>query len=273
MERIPRVNINSGGRIPIVDRIPAPITNVTPPPIVRGLEVPTINLPNVVIPYPTIDITTRQEWRGQMTPIPTQQPVSPPEDTRTLPPAPKPPAPKPQPAPAQIPIREVPTPEPEPDFTIAGVDVNIPEATILVSAAATAVVVTAASLGATVGFNALKGVATSRFKKKRVNTKGDKKVKIKRVKSVLHYIPSPDGDGARIFRYSSEGVCLVDTTTNVENYIRNQVDQNVLYELDNTVIIDSSLQKQFTKEGSDRFKLLFLDPQKFVKKLTAKISL
>lgn len=263
MERIPRISVSPGTQIPIIQRIPAPVTNVTPPPIVRGMESPVVNIPNILIPYPTIDIPTEQEWRQQMTPAPIQKPVNPPQDVRTLPP----PVPQPQPVPQQAPqpIIETVPPEPKPDFTIAGVDINIPEATILVSAAATAVVVTAASLGATFGFNALKRVVVARLKKK--------KVKIKGGKSVLHYVPTSDGEGVKILRYSSDGIFLVDTTSNVEDYIRNQVDQNILYELDNTVIIDSSLQKQFTKEGSDRFKLLFLDPQKFVKKLTAKVSL
>ena len=262
MERIPRISVSGGTQIPIIQRIPAPVTDVVAPPIVRGIDTPIVNIPDIIIPYPTIDIPTRQEWRQQMTPVPVQQPTSPPpEDTRALPP----PKPQPQTPVKPQPIKEVVPPEQKPDFTIGGVDINVPEATILVSAAATAIVVTAASLGATFGFNALKRVVVAKLKKN--------KVKIKGGKSVLHYIPTSDGEGVKILRYSSDGVSLVDTTSNVEDYIRNQIDQNVLYELDNTVIIDSSLQTKFTKEGSDRFKLLFLDPQKFVKKLTAKVSL
>ena len=61
-------------------------------------------------------------------------------------------------------------------------------------------------------------------------------------------------------------------TDNVEQYIRDQVDTNSLYEIENKVIIDDVMKDKFTKEGQERFKSLYAPPKKIAKKLSARLS-
>ena len=97
------------------------------------------------------------------------------------------------------------------------------------------------------------------------------KIKIKQVKPVLHYVLTDNGK-IDIFEYSSDGTKLVDTTDNVENYIRAQVETNSLYEIENKIIIDDVIGEKFTKEGQKRFKPLFAPAKKIAKKLSARLS-
>ena len=75
-----------------------------------------------------------------------------------------------------------------------------------------------------------------------------------------------------IFEYSSDGTRLIDQTDNVEQYIRDQVDTNALYEIENKIIIDDVITDRFTKEGQKRFKPLFAPAKKIAKKLSSKLS-
>jgi hypothetical protein len=75
-----------------------------------------------------------------------------------------------------------------------------------------------------------------------------------------------------IFEYSAEGTRLVAQTDNVEQYIRDQVETNSLYEIENKVIIDDVMKDKFTKEGQERFKGLYAPPKKIAKKLSARLS-
>ena len=121
---------------------------------------------------------------------------------------------------------------------------------------------------ASTALNALKNAAEPLIKEA---TKNKFKIKIKQVKPVLHYVMA-EGGHIDIFEYSAEGTRLVEQVTNVEQYIRDQVEINSLYEIDNKIIIDDVISDKFTKEGQKRFKPLFAPAKKIAKKLSARLS-
>jgi hypothetical protein len=82
-----------------------------------------------------------------------------------------------------------------------------------------------------------------------------------------------DGGNVDVFEYSSEGTRLIAQTNNVEQYIRDEVEKNTLYEIENKIIIDDIIKDKFTKEGQERFKSLYAPAKKIAKKLSAKFSI
>ena len=68
----------------IIRDIPPPSIRQTPPPVVSTLERPVVDVPSVVIDYPTIDVPTEEDFQGQLSPPPSPVP-NPPIDTRNLP--------------------------------------------------------------------------------------------------------------------------------------------------------------------------------------------
>lgn len=233
-------------RIPpsIIREIPPPVTNITPPPITSTIEVPVIDVPTPVIEYPTLDVPTQQTFEG-MIPPPRENPVQEPQPVRELPPPPK------------GPVVDVPGVGP----------VDLPPVAPLITAGATAVVVTAVTIGSTVLLNSLKDKFLGPLIDKLTKPK---KVKIKQKKPVLHFVEVENG--AQLFEYSVKGTRLVDTTDNIEQYLRDQVDIDSLYEFDNKIIVDDVLKDKFTKEGAKRFKKHFTPAKAIVKKLSAKFS-
>ena len=226
-------------------RIPPPVVRILPPPPTRdlprpSLAPPVLEVPNPIIEYPTLDVPTQEDFRGQMQQPQEQKPEEP-VDTRDLPPT----------------------------VTLPGVgDVELPPVAPILTAGATAIVVTTVTIGSTILLNALKdkflGPLLDRMSK-------PKKVKIKQKKPVLHFVQAEDG--AQLFEYSVKGTRLVATTDNIEQYLRDQVDIDSLYEFDNKIIVDDSLQDKFTKEGAKRFKKHFTPAKTVLKKLSAKFSL
>jgi hypothetical protein len=152
---------------------------------------------------------------------------------------------------------------------VAGVKVDLPDPSLVATAGAVAVVTTASTMVATTALNALKNAAEPIIKEA---TKKKFKIKIKQIKPVLHYVLA-EGGHIDIFEYSADGTRLVDQVENVEQYIRDQVEINSLYELDNKIIIDDVIAEKFTKEGQTRFKPLFAPAKKIAKKLSAKFSI
>ena len=245
MDKIDRIVIPS----PSIRQIPRPVVNNIEPPIVRGIAAPVINVPNVRIDLPTIDIPTEQDFRQQMSPQNQTQPEEA-EDTRDLPTTPKP---------------------EQPTISIGGIEAPLPEPAPLITAGATAVVTTAVTLTA--------GILVGKFKEailepmmKRMNSPKKKKIKIKQVKPVLHYILNDEGK-VDILEYSQKGTKVVGNTDDVERYIRDQVEDDSLYEMDNKIIIDDVIKEKFTKEGAKRFKSLFAPAKSIAKKLSAKFSI
>ena len=230
-----------------------PVVNELPPPIIRGIEIPVIDVPSPSFEYPTLDIPTEPRvdgigggGGGRKSSEEDK------EDTRELP---------------DSPIESISTPPP-PSININGIDITLPEPSIVATAAAVAIVTTATTMIANVAFNSLKNAAEPILKEAK---KKKFKVKLKRTKPVLHYVLSDKGH-IDVLEYSAEGTRLVDQIDNVEQYIRDQVEANSLYEIENKVIIDDVIISNFTKEGKERFKSLFVPAQKFAKKLSSKFS-
>ena len=258
MVRIPDITVR---RIetPVIRNIEVPVTRPTVP-VTRGLRVPIIRVPQYEFEYPILEIP----------PAPiifeTEEPVIQPEqeeaeteeiDTRELP----------TPTPA-VPAVEVPT---VPTVTIPGtdIDVNLPDPSVVATAAAVAIVTTATTIVANLAFNQIKDAATPVVKNL---IKKKFKVKLKIVKPVLHFVQSDNGM-VDVFEYSDKGTKLVAQTDKVEQYLRDQVEINPLYELDNKVIVDEAVKNKFTKEGAKRFKNLFAPAKAIAKKLSAKFSI
>jgi len=221
-----------------IDPVTPPVTQVVPPPVTRGIQPPVINVPGVEIDYPTIDVPTEEEWREGMGGG--SQPGSEFEEGRELPPS-------------------------APTINIGGNDIPLPEAAPLIAAGATAVVSTGVALGATMAFTKLKTLLEPLLKKK-------KKIKLKKVKTVLHFVPNDDGS-CDIIQYSAKGMKVLESgIEKLEQYLRDETDLNSFYEFDYKLIIDDDLQKHFTKEGTKRFKRHFASPAQIAKKLGSKFA-
>lgn len=252
IQRIPSSVIRDIPR-PVVSAIEVqrPVTSVTPPPVTRGIRPPVVDVPDVVIDYPIIDVPTEEEFQGQMDP-PKPEVQAPPPDTRDLP--------TPRPV------------ETQPSVEVGGLDIPIPDPGPIVAAGAMAIATTAAALGATVVFTQVKTAMdpvlkniTSRFTKR--------KVKIKKTKIVLHFIPDDESGNVQVLEYSHKGVRIVaDDIDKIEQYLRDQVEIDSFYEYDNKLIIDDILKKQFSKEGAKRFSRHFQSPKSVAKKLGARFS-
>ena len=228
----------------VIREIPPPVVDSTPPPVVDGLAVPVVDVPNPIIEYPVIDVPTREEFEG-MRVTPEQKPADPETDTRDLPPPP------------QI------------NLPVVG-PVDLPPVAPLITAGATAVVTTAAALGATIVFGQVKQAAEPMIRSALERVGKKKKVKIKQQKPVLHFVKSDEG--VTLFEYSTKGTKLVDSTQDIEKYLRDQVETDSLYEYDNKIIVDDNIKDLFTKEGQKRFKRHFVPSKKIVKMLSAKFS-
>ena len=239
----------------VIDAINVPVTRQNTP-VTRSLRVPIIDLPEYDYEYPILNIPPEPITTEPGTPGGPGQAGEGEEveetDTRDLPPS------------VAQPVVDVPT---QPTIDIAGIEIPIPDPGVVATAGSVAVVTTAAGMGATVVFgqvkNALTPVINELVKKKF-------KVKIKQVKPVLHYCLR--GDTVDILEYSMKGTKVLASTDNVEQYLRDQVDINSLYEYENKLIIDEEIKDKFTKEGAKRFKAYFAPARVLAKKLSAKFS-
>ena len=233
----------------VIREIPPPVLNSTPPPVVSSLQRPVIDVPSVIIDYPTIDVPTQEEFRGQLAQPTREQVVEQPQPSRDLPPPP----------PA---VPEVPT---GPTVSVGGLDVTLPPPDVVATTGATAVVATTTSLVAALVVKRLSDILSELFKKKF-------KVKVKKVKPVIHFVKTESGK-IDIFEYSKKGTKMLGSTEKLETYLRDHIESDAFYEVTNKIIIDDTLRQNFTKEGQTRFKSLFLSPQKMAKKLSAKFSI
>jgi len=263
---VPKVGINAPSIIPTID---PPVINKLEVPVNRSLELPIVEVPNPRINYPVINVPTQEEFDAAVkADQKKQEEVL--DKNRGLPDS------KPPQLPAAVqqlqqpinPKVEVPAQPPTPSFTVAGIKVDLPDPSVVATAGSVAVVTTAATMVATTVFNALKNAAEPLIKEA---TKNKFKIKIKQVKPVLHYVLAEAGH-IDVFEYSAEGTRLVEQVDNVEQYIRDQVEINALYEIDNKIIIDDVIADKFTKEGKERFKPLFAPAKKIAKKLSARLS-
>ncbi len=269
---LPKIDINGPSIIPTIE---PPITQSIDAPVTKGLTLPIFDMPSPKIPYPVINVPTQEEFDAAVKADHEKQQQEEPQKERGLPdtkPTELPPAVQQLTQQPQTPIAEIPVDKPTtpiPTFTVYGVDINLPDPSLVATAGAVAVVTTAATIVSTTVLNALKNAAEPIIKEA---TKNKFKIKIKQVKPVLHYVLAESGH-IDIFEYSSEGTRLVEQVTNVEQYIRDQVEINALYEIDNKIIIDDVIKDKFTKEGKERFKSLFAPAKKIAKKLSARLSI
>ena len=252
----------------LIQRLDNPVVESVEVPVNRGLPLPIINLPNAAIKYPVIVVPTQEEFDAA---VKAERDKQAQEETKSrgLPDT-KPPELPQQLVQAQTPppVTKAEIPADNPRITIAGVNIDLPDPSLVATAGAVAVVTTAATMVSSIGLNAVKNAAEPFI---REATKNKFKIKLKQVKPVLHYVMTDSGK-VDIFEYSAEGTKLVDTTDNVEQYIRAQVETNSFYETENKIIIDDVISQKFTKEGQTRFKSLFAPAKKIAKKLSARLS-
>ena len=275
MEPIAPINIESTdiriGGPTIIPTIEPPIVRSAEVPVVRGLELPVFQAPDPSFKYPTVNVPTQEEFDAAVRAEREKQAAEKEEKSRGLPdstPTPQLP-PVVQTPPPITPVIEVPPQPKTPTFTVNGVDINLPDPSVVATAGSIAVVTTASTMVATTVFNTLKNAAEPMIKEA---TKKKFKVKVKQVKPVLHYVLAEEGH-IDVFEYSATGSRLVEKVDYVEQYIRDQVEINSLYEIDNKIIIDDVIADKFTKEGQKRFKPLFAPAKKIAKKLSAKFSI
>jgi len=272
MEIKPISNINSpsiGVTGPsIIPTINPPVSKSVEVPVVRGMDLPVILMPDTRIKYPTIDVPTQQEFDAAVKAERDKQAAEQIDKSRGLPDTTSPPQlPQAiQTPPTQTPIAEIPADKPS--IQIAGMNIDLPDPSIVATAGAVAVVTTATTMVSGIALNMVKNAAEPLL---REAVKNKFKIKLKQVKPVLHYVMT-DAGRIDIFQYSAEGTKLIDTTDSVENYIRAQVETNSFYETENVIIIDDVVGEKFTKEGQKRFKPLFAPAKKIAKKLSARLS-
>ena len=234
---------------PVIDNIPPPITGGLEPPIVNGIQAPVVDVPGVTIDYPIIDVPTEQDFRDDLSQPQTVPAGEENTDTRELPPA----------------------EAPNPTIEVGGVEVPLPKPEVAVTAGTTAVVATTVSLFAAMAFQQIK-TALAPMAKEMMRPKKAKKTKIKQKKPVLHFVENDEGV-IEIFQYSEKGVKVLDRVEGkLETYLRDQIEMNPYYEMDNKIIVDDVLKEQFTKEGVKRFSSLFTPAKVILKKLSAKFS-
>ena len=265
---IPTIGINGPSIIPTIE---PPVVRSAEVPVVRGLELPVFQAPDPSFKYPTVNVPTQEEFDAAVKAEREKQAQEEAAKNRGLPdstPTPQLP-PVVQTPPPITPVIEVPPQPKTPTFTVNGIDINLPDPSVVATAGSIAIVTTASTMVATTAFNAIKNAAEPLIKEA---TKKKFKVKIKQVKPVLHYVLA-EGGHIDVFEYSATGTRLVEQVDNVEQYIRDQVEINSLYEIDNKIIIDDVIADKFTKEGQKRFKPLFAPAKKIAKKLSAKFSI
>jgi hypothetical protein len=237
-------------------------------PVSRGLALPVFDNPDTSIKYPVINVPTQEEFDAAVKAEREKEQQQQQDKTRGLPDAKPELPPQLQALQQPPPVTKAEIPADKPSISIAGVNIDLPDPSLVATAGAVAVVTTAATMVSSIGLNVVKNAAEPLI---REAVKNKFKIKIKQVKPVLHYVMT-DAGTVDIFEYSAEGTRLIDSTDNVEQYIRDQVDTNAFYETENKIIIDDVVSDKFTKEGQKRFKPLFAPAKKIAKKLSARLS-
>jgi hypothetical protein len=235
---IPRLDIPQ----PVIRDISPPVIRNSPPPVVNTLQPPVIDVPTPVIEYPTLDTPTREQYEGAVLPPPSINPQSEGTPSRLLP--------------ETVPI--------------LGRDIPVPDAATLITTGSTAAIAVATTMASTLLIRSAVQKLSPVVKKLTQNKK-DKKKKKKIGKVILQFIKNEDK--VSILQYSKDGTKVMGETDNVENYLRKQLDDNELYDIDNKIIIDSQLKESMTKDGQKKFNKLFCPSKALIKKLTSKFSI
>jgi hypothetical protein len=284
MERIPPIAIQRERLlVPKVERLVDPVTQVLPPPIVNSLQPPVVNfgLPNIVYPQ----LPPMAPPPSSVSPPPSSSPPPPPKPTvpkqkkeeekteEKAQPAPLPTLPTPPKVTVPVPAKPlVPTKEIRPTemeavrIEIAGKEVSLPTPQQAVQASATAVVGTSVTLATAMVFKQVRkvvGEAAAKLKRNKF------KVKLRQVKPVLHFVDNGDG-GVEVIEYSGESVkVLASDVKSPEQFLRDTVEADELFELDHRIVIDDHLKEKFSKEGAKRFNY-FAPSKKIARRLVAR---
>jgi hypothetical protein len=256
-----------------IERIPPPVTVEISAPLVQGIQVPVVDVPVPRLEYPRIEVPRQENFDKNVPDKTSESKEEKPEKTRELS-TPSPPPVRPPSLPVAIPqVPQTPsvlvTPEQEKfAIEIAGQSIDLPAPAEAVQAGATAIVGTSATLVTALVFNQARQAVTPVVQK----LARDKfKIKLKVVKPVLHFVEE-QGE-VRAIEYSAEGVRLVSNKIeNPEQYLRDLINTDPLFESDHRIVIDEPIKDRFTREGADRFKY-FVSPKKMAKKLAARFTI
>jgi hypothetical protein len=272
MERIPNIAIpRERLGVPIVERVPPPIVNLTPPPVVNGITPPVVNIPVPRIEYPKLPpmgpitptpSTPRTSNRGEEKEEKEREGLKP-----TLPPLPPPPRIVVPPQPVESPQVELEPVEMEAvTIEIAGTEVELPTPQQAIQASATAVVGTSVTLATAMVFNQARrvvGEAATKLKRNKF------KIKLRQIRPVLHFVDDGHGN-VEVIEYSGEGVkVLASDVKSPEQYLRDTIEADELFEVDHRIVIDDHLKEKFSKEGAKRFNY-FAPPKKMARRLAAR---
>ena len=254
----------------VIERLPAPVVDRVAPPVVNAIQVPVVDVPVPRIDYPRIELPPQVPLAPTTPKAESQTSEETEQPARQLPDTPK--IPK-----VIVPVSALQTPpsvetqsEPPKDtFTmeIAGREVNIPTPQAVVQASATAVVGTSATLVTALIFNQARTAAAPVIQKL---ARDRFKIKLRSTKPVLHFVE--EGGEVSVIEYSDKGVKVLSTRVqNPEQYLRDLIDADHLFETDHKIIIDESVKERFTKEGAKRFNY-FISAKKLAKKMSAKFT-
>ena len=250
-----------------IERIPAPVTTRVQPPVINGIQVPIVDVPVPRLEYPRIELPRQENFNQSVPQKPSETTEETPQKTRELPTSVVSP-PRAQITPVAPSIPVPPVAEEKFEVQIAGQTIELPSPKEAVQAGATAIVGTSATLITALVFNQLRQAATPVVQKL---VRDKFKIKIKVIKPVLHFVE--ENGEIHAIEYSVEGVRLVNSNIeNPEQYLRDLVDTDPLFESDHRIVIDEPIKDKFTKEGANRFKY-FVSPKKLAKKLSARFSI
>ena len=149
---------------------------------------------------------------------------------------------------------------------VAGQEINLPPPKDILQASATAVVGTSATLATAMVFGQARrvvGEAATKLKRDKF------KIKLRQIRPVLHFVDNGDG-GVEVIEYSGEGVkVLASDVKSPEQYLRDTVEADELFEVDHRIVIDDHLKDKFSKEGAKRFNY-FTPPKNMARRLVAR---
>ena len=75
-----------------------------------------------------------------------------------------------------------------------------------------------------------------------------------------------------VIEYSGEGIQLrAKSIERPEQYLRDLIEQDELFEADHRIVIDEPVRELFTKEGAKRFNY-FAPPKKMARRLAARLT-
>ena len=197
----------------------------SPAPITRGLRAPVINVPDPTIDYPIIDFLPRRSLKSKIRNENENKTETPGTENIDTPPIPTTP--------------EIPT---QPTVDVGGFEIPIPEPGPLVARGSVVSGYHSSHTGINDCFLTTQVCIAEPLLKTLLQKK--KKVKIKAVKPVLHFVSNDDGS-TQLIEYGAKGMKVIEGSIDkLEQYLRDQIDIDSFWEYDNKIIIDDVLKGQ-----------------------------